>query len=410
MISSLSRRVKQIFIRVYLLSVSIVLISTWLLLEGLEETTLAIDKQAEIEHFLSRHETDKVVHAQSAMLTITYLPADSSPYEHLPVIFNNLPVPFDGDVEILGKEYRIIINRIPEGTYYLAKDLSQFEQYENLMVTVLLALAGLSIISGIGFASLISHRIAQPIQALTQDIMHIKQGRRETYLPAIYKDSELNEISRALNKYLDEIDQLVKRERSLITMASHELRTPIAVIMGAAEVIERRQQLNGDDQKTLQRIIASANTMSANVNVLLNLIRQSKTEADTESFSLNTLIDEWVAAIKIADPAASERIDIVAKHDAMISANRNMVRILFNNLVNNALNHNQGKVWIDFSNQHVEVRDQGIEAINKQDSETTDTTTGLGLYIVTLICEHLGWEFSLKTLPGGETCARVLFE
>jgi signal transduction histidine kinase len=53
--------------------------------------------------------------------------------------------------------------------------------------------------------------------------------------------SELHTIANALNDYLDRNEQFVERERVFISTASHELRTPIAVMTGAAELaLERR--------------------------------------------------------------------------------------------------------------------------------------------------------------------------
>ena len=409
--SPLSRRVKRLFLWVYLLSVGLILGATWLLLEGMEATTLEMDRQAEVEHFLNRHETDKVLQTQSAMLTMTYLPTNRSAIENLPIIFNNLPIPFEGEVDFLGTEYQVIIGQIPQGTYYLAKNLSRFEHYENLMISALGVLAVLAIISGFGFGGLISRRIAQPIEALTHDIESIKQGDPETYLPETYGDTEVNQVSEALNRYLTDIDQLIQRERSLITMASHELRTPIAVILGAAEVIEKRQQLNGDDQKTLQRIIASANTMSGNINVLLKLVRQSRGQGETQPVPLYALANEVIADLTIAEPVAAQRIEVTASHEVTVLANRDMLKILLGNLVGNGLNHNLGKVSIDFTELLLTVRDEAIKpGSNSTEFSESETSSGLGLYIVTQICDHMGWQFSLVTLPDGQTSACVRFE
>lgn len=410
MAKPLSQRVKRLFLLGYFLSIGVILLATWLLLEGLEATTLEIDKQAEVKHFLNIHALDKPVHIHSALLNISYLPNDSSHLDNLPIIFNELSVPFDGEVDFLGKEFHIIIDRIPEGTYYLAKDLSRFEDYENLAIGILIVLACMATISGFVFSGFISRSIAQPIQALTDGIIKVKQGRHETYLPVTFQDTELNEISKHLNNYLLQIDEMIERERSLITMASHELRTPIAVIVGAAEVMERRQQLKPDDQKTLLRIISSANAMSTNVKALLNLVRQNKTELDNDVFSLNALVEELIAEKNETDPSDAKRIKVLSYQEVKVTCNRNMVRILLNNLINNGLTHNHGKVNINFSQTFLEVQDEGIKLKNNHTVSSEDApTSGLGLYIVTLICDRMNWQFSLKTLTDGKTSAQVLF-
>ena len=273
---SISLRIKNLYFWTYSLSILFSLVVAWVLLEELEEATLEIDRQSEVEHFLNRHETDQIVQIRSAVLTLTYLPANTSPLENLPIIFKDLPIPYEDEVELLGKEYMVIIDSIPGGTYYIAKDMTIFSKQEDILFYTLISLGVLAIIMAYGFSILISRMISRPIQQLTADIRNINQGEPTTYLPIGYKDQELNEVSVILNRYLVSIDEMVVRERAMITMASHELRTPVSVILGAAEIIEHRQQVNDDDRITLRRIISSANTMAENIDVLLSLVRKKK--------------------------------------------------------------------------------------------------------------------------------------
>ena len=85
--------------------------------------------------------------------------------------------------------------------------------------------------------------------------------------------------------------------------------------------------------------------------------------------------------------------------------------MLLKNLISNALNHNQGVITITLTKRYLEVRDQGIsqKADLIENAPKIERSTGLGLYIVTLICEHLGWQFELNTSAGSETQARVVF-
>ncbi|WP_417226092.1 histidine kinase dimerization/phospho-acceptor domain-containing protein [Amphritea sp.] len=409
---SISSRIKKLFFWTYTLSVLAVLFTAWLFLEFMEGTMMKMDKQSEIEHLLSRHDTDQVVHVKSAMLTLTYLPTHTSEIENLPIIFRNLSIPYEGEVEFLDKEYMVIIDKVPGGTFFLAKDQSLFGQYEALMISVLLSLLVIAILLGYGLSIMISRMVSSPVTQLTQDIQSIDNL---TCLPETYKDAELNRISACFNAFLSKIDALIKRERSLITMASHELRTPVAVILGAAEVIEHRQQLQADDQKTLQRIISSAEIMSDNIKALLTIVRQTKDTAVNESFSLLTLANDVTASIADATPNAKERIEIQSlKGDTLIEADSSIVRILLSNLINNGLNHNEGKVIVVISDQFIEVWDEAEKSVvNTLDSALVSDAKeshGLGLYIVTLICEQLEWRFTLEHTPTRGTYARIVFQ
>ena len=407
---SISLRIKNLYFWTYSLSILFSLVVAWVLLEELEEATLEIDRQSEVEHFLNRHETDQIVQIRSAVLTLTYLPANTSPLENLPIIFKDLPIPYEDEVELLGKEYMVIIDSIPGGTYYIAKDMTIFSKQEDILFYTLISLGVLAIIMAYGFSILISRMISRPIQQLTADIRNINQGEPTTYLPIGYKDQELNEVSVILNRYLVSIDEMVVRERAMITMASHELRTPVSVILGAAEIIEHRQQVNDDDRITLRRIISSANTMAENIDVLLSLVRKKKAVDQKETFSAISLCHDIVSELSCLDPAAENRVSIAAGDNDPITANKSMTRMLLKNLISNALNHNQGVITITLTKRYLEVRDQGIsqKADLIENAPKIERSTGLGLYIVTLICEHLGWQFELNTSAGSETQARVV--
>ncbi|OZG75413.1 hypothetical protein BTA51_03300 [Hahella sp. CCB-MM4] len=411
MAHSVSQRVKRIFFWTYSVSVALVLVVAWWFLEDLEATTLEMDKQAEIEHFLNRHETDKIVRIQSAMLTLVYLPAGLDEVEELPIIFQGMPIPFEGEVDFLGQDYLVITNHIPEGTYFLAKDLSLFEHRESIMVTAMITLGGLAILISFILSVFISRTISKPLEQLTTDIRRARPSEEDARLPVTYKDAELNEISGSFNNYLDDIDHLIKRERSLVTMASHELRTPITVILGAAEVLQNRKRLHPDDEKTLLRISNAATTMSANIQALLTLVRQTNTPPSSVSFLLSPLLTDIINELAGVDASLRSRIQLeTPTTEVSLKADRTMVRILLHNLISNALHHNKGQVFIRYNNTTLEVLDEGIKVAPQQASADTSSaqhSSGIGLYIVTLICDYLGWKFTLVSTPEGQTSVKV---
>lgn len=407
---TISRRVQYIFFWTYALSILLVLLAAWLFLEDLEKASLEMDKQAELERLQNLFSKEEVVHIQSAMLTLAYLPRGTSEVEKLPVIFRNLPIPFDDEVEFLNKEFAVSIHPYPQGTYYIAKDLSLFTERESLMVNGLIALAVAVIVISFLLSVFISRMISKPIQQLTSDTSSISESGSNKRLSTSYSDAELNDISSSFNHYLDQLDHLIERERSMISMASHELRTPIAVILGAAEIIDRRQQLQTNDRKTLQRISASAQVMSDNVQALLELVRQKKSSSTWETFSLAELTAQVRLDLMDSDPSAGNRIELLSDGDVRLAANKTMVRILLNNLIGNGLNHNRGKVLIELKPHYFEIRnsDTGQTEPHAGNSNAS-SSTGLGLYIVTLICDYLGWDFSLQSDPSSGTVVRVSY-
>ncbi|MDK7178822.1 histidine kinase dimerization/phospho-acceptor domain-containing protein, partial [Micrococcus luteus] len=69
-----------------------------------------------------------------------------------------------------------------------------------------------------------------------------------------YDEIELHSISDSFNQFLMQIEQFVQREKNLLNMASHELKTPLAVMLGGLDILDKRGNLSPKDEVTLQRI------------------------------------------------------------------------------------------------------------------------------------------------------------
>lgn len=401
---SISNRIQRSFFAIYTISVLTVLVVAWLFLENLEEVTLAIDKQVEFEHFSNRVDPETAQHINSANLILSYLPAQEEADNDLPIIFKDLPIPYDGELEFLDDEYLIIIDQSTNGTYYLAKNLALFQKHEDFMIKVFLLIALLAIIFGYLLSIFFSRMISNPITQLNNDINNINSD--QSILPSDYKDLELQQISTSFNRSLADMNAFMQRERSMIAMASHELRSPIAVILGAAEVIDRRNNLQNSDKITLARIINSASLMSDNINALLSLSRHKKIDQAKENFSLNIVIESVIQEIINTHQKYQNRIIFNPLIEVKITEHKGMIWIVLRNLITNGLIHNVGDVSIKITENSIEVLDQGIENISLSQLDS-EKSTGLGLYIVTSICDQLGWSFSLNTSKKGSSSAII---
>src|SRR3546814_8486745 len=83
----------------------------------------------------------------------------------------------------------------------------------------------------------LASRALAPLDALVDQLAHLNPEQRGELIALPVDDSELAVIVDAFNSYMVELDALVERERAFAAAASHELRTPISVIQGAAETL-----------------------------------------------------------------------------------------------------------------------------------------------------------------------------
>jgi signal transduction histidine kinase len=410
---SIALRSFLIIISGQLISLCAVLAFAWWGLEELEITMLNAESETELDFFQHRGDKQHNHRIQTAQLISVFQLHSVKDSKDLPVVFHNVPVPFKGEVEVLGKEYMVLTYRFDEGTYYVAKSLHLFEQREAQMIKTMLYFSLFLIAAAVAHAVFVSRLISKPIVSLSRQIHtldpNLGQANR---ISTEYRDKELQLIAAAINNYLQQVDSLVERERMLIAMASHELRTPIAVVTGAASVIERREQLEPDDKKTLARIIKASQEMKANVNALLSLARQGSESDNKEVFLLAETIDGLYQDYKIQAEELAHRITLKLENPTVsVTANKALVRILLNNLITNSLNHTSGEVIVSLHEQWLDVCDSDPRQIENQGEGWQfdgNTSPGLGLYIVRLACERLGWRYEIAS-SRKSTRVRILF-
>lgn len=381
----------------------------WWALENLESTVLEEDNRIEVEYFDKYGEKDKPLRVTTAQMIGVYQPKAHKNDAELPLVFQNVPVPFQGEIEALGKDYVVITHAFPEGNYYLAKNLQLFEEHEEHVIEAVLILALVICILALGLAMVASKNISGPVLRLTTQLKNLNSGSAGARLSGNYVDAELNEIANAMNHYLSGMEDVIQRERMLISMASHELKTPVSVVLGAARVIEERGRLGADDAVTLQRIADAANEMSANIHALLNLARRSR-ETVMESYRWSELFDSIAEDYRIQDPHLADRLQLVpGKAADEMQADRVLVKMLLNNLIGNALNYTQGRVVVELQGDCLLVSDEGAASLTDGAVPPPWQASGLGLYIVDLLCKELGWKYEI--LPGPEgTRIRVRFK
>ena len=117
-------------------------------------------------------------------------------------------------------------------------------------------------------------------------------------------DSELQGLEDAINKLLDRMRDSYRQQARFVSDASHELRTPISVIQGYANMLDRWGK---NDEEILDESIAAIKSESENmknlVEQLLFLARgiNGKTQLTKTEFLLNDIINEVFEESKMID-------------------------------------------------------------------------------------------------------------
>ncbi|TVP56403.1 MAG: hypothetical protein EA349_08165 [Halomonadaceae bacterium] len=159
--------------------------------------------------------------------------------------------------------------------------------------------------------------------------------------------------------------------------------------------------------------------MSADVEVLLALTRGEGQQEAVTRLLPGDQIRAVVAELEESQPQQVGRLVIQGEGlQQPVDANPALVRMLFRNLLQNALKHTHGDVYITLSAAAVDIRDTGPglsrEVIQQLAVSPVQHTTwvpgmtrGLGLFIVQLVCERLGWPLSVNNSATTGTTIRI---
>ncbi len=212
------------------------------------------------------------------------------------------------------------------------------------------------------------------------------------------KQTNIEEFNR-LNITIAELTQKLQNDykslKEFTENASHELQTPIAIISLNLEEI-MQQDLK---ESTFKQIVATQNAVKrlSNLNkylLLLTKIRNMQYPIEKQvviNNIINNKIVEFQALLKIRNI----NVKLNSKSNFVLNMNIELVEILLNNLISNAIKHNilDGEIIIDITNNQIQICNSGKEnsltnyTIFKRFTKENSKSYGLGLSIVKQICD-----------------------
>ena len=266
----------------------------------------------------------------------------------------------------------------------------------------------------------LTKKIIKPIEKMADDISFKEVPEYEELVPVVNMLKEQHE--NILN------NARVRQEFS--ANVSHELKTPLTVISGYAELIENKMV----DENSVVRFAGEIHHHSDRLLSLINdIIKLSELDSDSieaiyEDINLSEVVDDCMRILQ--ENARRHDINLYEHCDskAVINGNRSMLEELVTNLVNNAITYNKqgGSVWIDVNKDNgsvvLTVKDNGIgipqehrerifERFYRVDKSRSKISggTGLGLAIVKHIAASHNAKITLKSEVGEGTEIKVIF-
>lgn len=192
-----------------------------------------------------------------------------------------------------------------------------------------------------GSAFLLVHRGLAPMTAMMTRAGEISASNLHARLP-VAGDAELAGLARVVNELLDRIETAFEQQRRFMADASHELRTPTAIIRTEADVTlarERRDEAEYRESVGVMRDAAARLSRIVDDLFLLARADAGRLEARREPVYLEEVVDDATRAMAPVAEARGVRIELRNMAQAPVVGDPDLLGRVFLNLLDNATKH-----------------------------------------------------------------------
>ena len=304
----------------------------------------------------------------------------------------------------------------------VAQNMDDFNEATARFRHLLLAIIPASLLAASLAGYWISKRALAPVDQITRAAQQISGANLSARLAVPNSGDELERLAETLNAMLERIDLALKQIAQFTADASHELRTPIALMRTRAELALRRPRSNAENQETIEQLHAEIVRTSDLVERLMLLARADSGASllRFEPVELVPLVEDVLAQTSVL--AEHQQLELeaeLARTPICVQGDSQFLRQLFVILIDNAVKYTPapGKIKVTLASANgsaiLSVADTGIgieaadlenifERFYRADKARSRETggAGLGLAIGRWIAESHRGTLAAESKPG----------
>ncbi|MGL4483582.1 MAG: sensor histidine kinase [Anaerovoracaceae bacterium] len=279
-------------------------------------------------------------------------------------------------------------NNIVEGI-----EVNAINDFLEFLKIILPAVGVIFVIIAVLGSLFIAGKALKPIANITETVSNIHGEDLSERIKGIDTKDEVGVLANTFNNMFDDLEESFKRERRFAADASHELRTPVAVIMNNSELL-----IESAGEKIPEEYFAineESKRMNKIISQLLALSRgyEGQYKLDIEELQLGDILENVIAECK--EKAEEKGLKIIYKRiDQRILADQMLITQLFMNLIENAIKYTgAGQIEIFQNNEIMQNND-----IDKMAFEIIEKKVD-GKQFIQVIISDTGIGISAEDLP-----------
>jgi two-component system heavy metal sensor histidine kinase CusS len=311
-------------------------------------------------------------------------------------------------------------------TLQLAQDRSSDEQVERNFALLFIAVLFGGVVASALIAIVVTRRGLRPLREMTESLHRIGPDQLKQRIGSIGWPRELQPLAIAFDQMLKRLDDSFTRLSQFSADLAHELRTPIANMLGETQVALTRDRTAAEYRETLESTVAECERLSRIVD---NLLFVARVDAASEPIARKQF-DARAEVEKIAEfyqtVADDHHVTITCSGNGQIYADPDLFERAVGNLLDNALRFTpeNGSIRIALCENEadfeVAVSDNGcgiaaqhlprvFDRFYRAESSRSSDGAGLGLALVKSIVDLHGGSAIIESQLGHGTIVKLVF-
>ncbi len=272
-------------------------------------------------------------------------------------------------------------------------------------VIIFFSALGLLMLAFVG--AVFARKMLDPIKQIVSRVRRISANNIEERLPVSTNNDELDELSRAFNSFLSDLDKAFTAQKMFVSNVSHELRTPMAALVAETELALLRPREPERYIASMKNILQDARRIISLIDGLLNLAKAdyNPSQIKKEEVRVDEVLMEARSSILAAHP--NYHIDIIFEQESdddsvlTVYGNVYLLTMAFINLMENnckfsrnqtsivQIGHWQGQAVMTFSDNGIGISEKDQQNLFKPfyrgENQHFSAGHGIGMALVSKI-------------------------